>query len=78
MHPIHLKIVLTLICANRKMLITCRRWGGINNREDIENAKRRAIRTYLRRVLQPMHVSCFFANFIMPPVEGVDMEIDLV
>jgi hypothetical protein len=61
------------------MLITCRRWGGgVNNREDIENAKRRALRTYLRRVLQPMHVSCFFANFIMPPVEGVDMEIDLV
>ena len=57
----------------------CRRYReGINNRTDIENANRRAFQTYLRRVLQPMHVSCFLANFIMPPVEGVDMEIDLV
>lgn len=37
-----------------------------------------AIITYLSRVLQPMQVSCFLANFIMPPVEGVEMEMDLV
>lgn len=33
---------------------------------------------YLMRALQPMQLSCFLANFIMPLFEGVEMEIDLV
>lgn len=33
---------------------------------------------YLSKALQPMQVSCFFANFIMPLFDGVEIEIDLV
>jgi hypothetical protein len=36
------------------------------------------IELYLIRALQPMQLSCFFANFIMPLFEGVEIEIDLV
>lgn len=36
------------------------------------------VKLYLIRALQPTQVSCFFANFIIPLFEGVDIEIDLV
>lgn len=40
--------------------------------------KRHRMHWYLITALQPTQVSCFFANFIIPPVDGVDMEIALV
>lgn len=33
---------------------------------------------YLSTALQPMQVSCFFANFMMPLFDGVEIDIDLV
>lgn len=41
-------------------------------------SSRRSLVFYLINALQPMQLSFFLANFIMPPLEGVDIEIDLV